>query len=252
MIAAADRGDIGGSRPPRSPSALIAIGLVGLLVTLGFASLCAWQIERRTWKLDLIARVEARLAAAPVEVPAPADWGSVTRAHDEYRRVWIRGRYLDDARTLVAASTDFGPGYWLMTPLRDDRGFVVLVNRGFVPSAREAALAGANETRVAGLLRITEPKGDLLRSNDVGAGRWYSRDVAAIAAARHLVRVAPFFVDADADAGAGDNYPKGGLTIVAFPNNHLVYAITWFALMVMAAAATILVLRLELRSRAAR
>ena len=57
--------------------------------------------------------------------------------------------------------------------------------------------------------------------------RWYSRDVAAIAAKRGLRRVAPYFIDADA---SGREWPRGGMTVVRFPNNHLVYALTWFGL----------------------
>ncbi len=37
---------------------------------------------------------------------------------------------------------------------------------------------------MTGLLRLSEPKGAFLRSNDPKDDRWYSRDVAAIAAAR--------------------------------------------------------------------
>lgn len=230
-----------GARPPRSWRALVVIGMLGLLATLGFAALGTWQVERRAWKLDLIARTTQRLAAAPVPAPGPSDWPDITRSRDEYRRVGLSGHWLASARTLVTASTDYGPGYWAMTPLRDDRGFVVLVNRGFVRSAQDGA-APEGEVRVTGLLRISEPGGDLLRNNRPAEGRWYSRDVRAIASARHLPRVAPFFVDADATPNPG-GYPIGGLTVVSFPNNHLVYAITWYLLMVMAAGATIVGLR---------
>ena len=82
---------------------------------------------------------------------------------------------------------------------------------------------------MTGLLRITEPDGAFLRSNDPAANRWYSRDVAAIAKARDLGLTAPYFVDADATPNPG-GYPVGGLTVVRFPDNHLVYALTWFVL----------------------
>ena len=90
--------------------------------------------------------------------------------------------------------------------------------------------------------RATEPEGGFLRANDPAAGRWYSRDVAAIAKARRLGAVAPFFIDADAAPNPG-GYPVGGLTVVAFRNNHLIYALTWFALAMLCAAAAVLVLR---------
>ena len=87
---------------------------------------------------------------------------------------------------------------------------------------------------ITGLLRISEPKGGFLRNNVPQHNRWYSRDVAAIATARGLHDVAPFFVDADAGSQSAGG-PIGGLTVVRFPNNHLIYALTWFALAFMLA-----------------
>ncbi|UZK68004.1 SURF1 family protein [Sphingomonas sp. M1-B02] len=200
-----------------------------LLLAAAFAALGVWQIERRAWKLDLIAKVEARIHAPPRALPAAAEW----RDDLAYTRVRVTGVFLHEAEALVQAVTDLGPGWWVETPLRTDKG-VVLVNRGFVPSERKAP-----ETRragmplgpvgVTGLLRASEPGGGFLRANDPAADRWHSRDVAAIAQARGLGPVAPFFIDADASANPG-GYPVGGLTVVAFRNNHLVYALTWFGL----------------------
>ena len=85
---------------------------------------------------------------------------------------------------------------------------------------------------MTGLLRLSEPGGGFLRSNDPRADRWYSRDVAAIAARRGLGTTVPYFIDADA-ADTVRSGPVGGLTVVRFPNNHLAYAITWFILALM-------------------
>jgi surfeit locus 1 family protein len=122
-----------------------------------------------------------------------------------------------------------------------DDGFTVLVNRGFVtPQFRDPATraegAPEGEATVTGLLRMSEPGGGFLRHNDPQNDRWFSRDVAAIAAARGLQDTAPYFVDADATPNAG-GWPRGGLTRITFSNSHLVYALTWFALMGMALAA---------------
>ena len=192
--------------------------LLGLLA-LGFVALGVWQVERRAWKLRLIAAVDARAHAAPVTAPASAD------ADDAYRRVRVTGRFVG-RDTFVQAVTTRGPGFWVLTPLTTPQGWSVLVNRGFVPDERRTARP-ADEASVTGLLRLTEPGGGFLRANDPAAGRWYSRDVAAIARARGLAEVAPYFIDADAGP---PGYPVGGLTVIAFRNNHLVYALTWFAL----------------------
>ncbi|CAO4183141.1 SURF1 family protein [Methylorubrum aminovorans] len=216
-----------------------------------FLALGTWQVERRVWKLDLIDRIEARIHAEPVPAPGPEDWAGLTAASAEYRRVRLTGRFAYDRATLVQAVTGRGAGFWVLVPLTTDRGFTVLVNRGFVPTefrerAARAAGEADGEVTVTGLLRLTEPGGGFLRRNDPAADRWYSRDVAAIAAARGIDRkqaeVAPYFVDADAAANPG-GLPVGGLTVVAFHNNHLVYALTWYALAGMSAAALIYALR---------
>lgn len=204
-----------------------------LLLALAFGALGVWQVERRAWKLDLIERVNSRAFAEPQHLPARADWAGVSAERDEYRRVRVRGELLHERETLVQAVTDLGPGFWVLTPLRTEEG-MVLVNRGFAPPERRDPAARrlgspSGVVTITGLLRLTEPHGGFLRANDAAADRWYSRDVAAIARARGLGEVAPFFVDADGAPNPG-GYPVAGLTVVRFRNTHLVYALTWFAL----------------------
>lgn len=219
----------------RRPAWLAALlGLAVLAGIAGFAALGVWQLERRAWKHELIAQVEGRIHAAPVAAPGPA-----IDAGDAYRRLRVAGHFLHARETLVRAATEHGSGYWVLTPLVTDGGFTVLVNRGFVPPERrdpatraDGQVAGV--VTVTGLLRQTEPGGGFLRANDPGAERWYSRDIATIAAARGLPDAAPYFIDADAAPNPG-GLPIGGLTVIAFPDSHLVYALTWFALAAMLA-----------------
>lgn len=234
------------------------LALIVVLAALGCAVLFAlgtWQLHRRAWKLDLIQRIETRVHAPPVAAPGPAEWPAITAADHEYRRVRVTGTFLHDRETLVLASTELGGGSWVLTPLRTAEGFTVLVNRGFVPPERRdpatrqsSTIAG--ETTITGLLRLSEPGGNLLRANDPAANRWYARDVAAIAAARGLGPVAPYFIDADKASTVPDG-PVGGLTVLSFHNNHLVYAVTWYTLALMLAGATAYLLRDQWRVRRA-
>jgi surfeit locus 1 family protein len=239
----------------RGRLARVAILLCALVLFSGFAALGAWQVERRAWKLELIDRVDHRVHAPAEPAPLPSAWPQVNAGTDEYRHVSVTGRFIVTASTRVQAVTDLGSGFWLMTPLRQADGSVVLVNRGFVPPEARAPATSPGDAPVTltGLLRMTEPGGGFLRRNDPAANRWYSRDVQAIAAARGLTRVAPFFIDADASPGTSldvaNGEPVGGLTVIAFRNNHLVYAITWYTLALMVAWGAWRFLREEHRAR---
>jgi surfeit locus 1 family protein len=211
-----------------------------------FVALGTWQVKRRAWKLDLIARVEQRVHAPALPAPGPAQWPNVTAAADEYRHVTATGTFLDSSQTLVQAVTDLGAGYWVLTPLRQVDGSVVLINRGFVPAddrgrvrpgaslgtrvvdgSTAAAVSTGGDGRpavatstVTGLLRMTEPRGAFLRHNNPAANQWYSRDVQAIAAARGLSQVAPYFIDAEANRTDGNIAPPASPPMGAEASAH--------------------------------
>lgn len=235
------------ARASSSRSRLVFAGLMLLLLAV-FVGLGTWQVQRLFWKLDLIERVETRVHAPPVPAPSRSTWTGISAATDEYRHVSAKGFFEHDKSALVQAVTERGAGFWVMTPLRVDDGTTILINRGFVPadrSTRDARLGSelaAGPVSVTGLLRISEPGGGFLRSNDPANDRWFSRDVAAIAETKGLKDVAPYFIDADATPNAG-GLPIGGLTVIAFRNSHLVYALTWYSLAIMSAAAAWFVIR---------
>jgi surfeit locus 1 family protein len=243
---------------PEGRVRLILVCALALAAFAMFVALGTWQLQRRIWKLDLIARVNARVHAPPALAPGPDAWPAVTAAGDAYRHVSVAGVFENDKETLVQAVTELGPGFWVMTPLVSDRGFTVLVNRGFVPPERTDPSARAQgqlpgPVLVTGLLRISEPHGGFLRRNDPKSSRWYSRDVAAIAAVHGLspTLTAPYFIDADATPNPG-GLPVGGLTVIAFPNSHLVYALTWYGLALLVAVGVGYAARAERRIRVGR
>ncbi len=214
--------------------ALATLAGIAVLVSLG-----VWQLQRLAWKEALIAAVESRVQAAPVDLPAEADWPRLNPADYEYRHVRVAGVYDASRQALVFRALGSprgrygGPGYLVMTPLRLASGAVVLVNRGFVPQDRTAQAVssglGAGETLVTGLMRASEERTWFTPADNPASGQWFTRDVPAIARAMALSRYAPFSIDADASADPAD-LPEGGETIVAFPNNHLSYAATWFGM----------------------
>ena len=215
------------------PAVMTAVGIV-VLMGLGF-----WQLERLLWKSALVALIETRIHTAPGRIVAESDWPRWTAADDEYRRVQLAGTLLHDKETLVHGNAprdtraNVVNGFFVLTPLRLPEGGTVIVNRGFVPPeladpARRSGSQPQGELVVTGLVRASQPRGWFVPKDDPAKGQWYSRDGRTIAAAAGLSRAAPFIIDADADPT--QPWPRGGLTVVRFPNNHFEYALTWFAL----------------------
>ena len=237
----------------RSTLAAVGLAILMLIVFVVLIALGTWQVQRRVWKLHLIAEVQARVHAPPISAPGPSAWSGINAEHDVYRRVRVTGAFDNAKEALVMAVTEKGPGFWVVTPLKTPDGFSVLINRGFVPDDRKDAasrLAGQSvgPVTITGLMRMSEPRGGFLRSNAPADNRWYSRDVQAIAAAKGVSNAAPYFIDADSTPNPG-GLPVGGLTVIAFPNSHLTYALTWYGMALLLAGAGGYILREEWRGR---
>jgi surfeit locus 1 family protein len=215
--------------------------LVPTLFTLVAVVVCAglgvWQLERLQWKRHLIAEREAALTAPPVAPPRTA----AEAAAMQYRRVTATGEFLHDREILrVAAGETGGSRYDVLTPLRQADGEVVFVDRGLIPvdlrdPAKRAAGQPVGLVRVIGILRLAprEKPSMFLPDNKPERNLWFWLDLPAMAAAARLPEVAPFYIVADTTPNPG-GWPKGRDVTEPLPNNHLQYAITWFALAIAA------------------
>lgn len=213
-----------------------AVALIAFAILIGLGT---WQLKRLAWKEDLLARIDARMHAAPVPLPPEAEWPKLDPGQYEFQRVTATGVFEHDKEALIfrASGPNEGlsqPGYVVMTPLRLASGAHVLVARGFVPDelkdpATRQAGQIAGEVTVTGLLRAPESRNPFTPADDPAKGLWFTRDPAAIAAHFGLARPAPFSIDADPVPVPG-GWPKAGVTPVNIPNNHLSYALTWYGL----------------------
>jgi len=204
---------------------------------LAFAALIGlgvWQLDRLQWKLDLIARADGNLRAAPLSLDARTPDHV---AANEYRRVAGEGRF-DNAKEAFVFGTDKNgdAAYHVVVPFAMSSGRVFLVDRGIVPREKldpATRRAGQLESthRVAGVWRTPDPPGLFTPAPDRARRIWYARDLAGIAKADGVTLAAPVLIEADATPNPG-GWPKGGQTSVSFRNDHLQYAITWFGLAV--------------------
>jgi surfeit locus 1 family protein len=211
-----------------------------LLVFAVLIGLGVWQIQRKAWKEGLIAALTERLAVPPEAMPKATAWPQLDAARDEYRRVAFRATFDNAREALVFASaTAFrpdvsGPGYWVFAPARLADGGVVMVNRGFVPDSRrdpksrlDGELSGPID--IVGAMRWPDTRYWFTPNDDPAHNLWFARDPVAIAAAKNVGPVAPFYVEQETPAPPG-GWPQPGKLLVSLPDNHLQYAITWFGL----------------------
>lgn len=241
-------------------------GLVILAVLVAAAaaaliSLGTWQVERKAWKDDLIATLEHRLAERPGALPASERWGSLKAADDEFRQVAFPAEFVPGQEALVYSSGSSlrpdatGPGYWVFSPARLPGGGIVVVNRGFVPEGRQDPKSRSQGNRsgvfdLAGVLRWPETPGLFTPKDEPAKNLWFTRDPAAMAAAKGWGPVAPFYVDQEAPPAPG-GFPKVGPLKISLPNNHLQYAITWYGLTIALLVVSALFFRSRLRERRA-
>lgn len=219
------------------PAVMSLVG-VALLIGLG-----VWQLQRREWKHALIATLDERLSAAPVALPPSSAWSGLTQKGDEFRRVRLSGTYLHDAEALVYAigsgvrGSATGFGYLVFTPMRLADGSLVMVDRGFVPDGRKNPATRADgqvpgEVEIVGVLRWPEARPLFAPDDDPQKNIFFVRDPAMLARAKGLAGtgpLAPFYVAKESPPVPG-GMPKAGPLQPHLPDNHLQYALTWFAL----------------------
>jgi surfeit locus 1 family protein len=213
------------------PGVLTLVGLA-VLLTLG-----KWQLDRREWKLGLIERIEARAHAEPISLlEAFRRW---ERDHDvEYYRVKLAGRFLHEYERHHYGIVDGEAGWKVITPFENEAdGSVLLVDRGFVPEpfrdpATRAAGQIAGRVELVALARAPGAPSLFTPDNQPAANRWFWRDVTGMQAAlppQIATWVMPFMAEAEkVDVPGG--WPRSGVTMLALPNRHLEYAMTWFGL----------------------
>lgn len=228
---------MGGLKKLLIPTIAAALGLV-VLLNLGF-----WQLDRLEWKTNLIAQVESGVTKSPVEAPRPALWRDGLGEEYDYRRVKLAGVFLEGNTFYYTALSNpvglaEGPGVLVYAPFRTTEGWLVLVNRGFLPQglaepAKAAALnIPAGQMDLTGLLRLSEKPNWTTPEPSANDRLWFARDTEAMGEMLGLDPgdLAPYSIDLDVTFTPEAGLPQAGETIVRFKNDHLGYALTWFGL----------------------
>jgi surfeit locus 1 family protein len=219
------------SEAPGRPVLLTILVLIALAILIGLGT---WQLKRLAWKRDLLARIE-RLQTAPPRPVGEVLAAAAAGRDVGFARVTVdcpglaRAPYLE-----LHAITGGQAGSRLISACRLTGGpfGAVLVDRGFVAdtiSARPPAdPADRTPLTLTGVLRAPDPKSFVAPADT--PGRWFTRDIPAMAAALGAPRPAPLFLMAETATNPEWLALKPQPLPADLPNRHLEYELTWFGL----------------------
>jgi len=219
----------------RSNLLIVSTMIVSIAILMALGS---WQVARLQWKEELIAQTNARVLGE-VRTLDQIELLWEQKRDVDYTPVKLEGIF-DHSRELYYYNTWNGKAGWnVITPLilADDR--IVLLNRGFVPSAlqdkntRQRGLV-AGTVEITGLARnpVLEKPNSLIPDNQLPQREFFWKSytqMAELARTDEVNQVLAFMIDQGKNKIEGD-YPVGGTTRVHFTNNHLQYAVTWYGL----------------------
>ncbi len=204
----------------------LAASLMTLVLVVAMLGLGTWQMQRRAWKTGVLAAIDAAESRPGVALTPDAA---------EFTKIAVEGSLRPNPRALygsrvetLGGRNEMGGG--LIMVLERDGAPPVLVDRGWVPAAMLDRLpAPSGSIRVEGYVRRKEAPGWFTPAPDLAARRFYNMDPASMAGALGAAG-APVFVLVALGAPPAEGLPLPATRLPRPPNDHLSYAITWYAL----------------------
>ena len=189
---------------------------IAILVSLG-----TWQMERLAWKEAILADIETRIAADPVDLPASPDPQA-----DRYLPVRTSGVIGDRALRVLVSQKQIGAGYRVISALETD-GRRILLDRGFVRVSEDIPTPPEGAVTITGNLHWPDDRNDSTPENDVADNTWFARDLDQMA---QELDTEPLLMVARETSFSDAPVTPLPVDTAGIPNDHLEYAMTWFSL----------------------
>jgi surfeit locus 1 family protein len=195
--------------------------LMGVLGCAILIALAVWQVQRLSWKTEILDQIAATIIAPPVALPADPD-----PVADKYLPVSTSGRIIGMPLSVLVSTADNGAGYRTITAFRTDQGRTIVADFGFLSLDDGGSALPEGPVTLTGNLLWPDEVDNWTPAPDVKTGIWFARDLPAMAAALNADSILLVARDIT-PAGPTTPMPVG---IQGIPNDHLGYAITWFML----------------------
>ncbi len=188
-----------------------------------FCILGTWQLYRLEWKLKLISEITFGLNSTPLEYS-----NSIKK---NFQRVTSSGKFIFEEQIFLYGLNDNGqPGFYVITPFVTSKKENVLVNRGWISkNLKNNSDINKNLVRnkkIIGLLKKINKPNIFKPGNDLKNNIWFSVNLDEIKEItdKQFVNYIIYLEDKDI------KIPLPKKISVDLPNNHLKYAITWYAI----------------------
>ena len=210
---------------------ILGLGGIAILMSLGF-----WQLRRLEWKEAMLAEIDARIGAAPVDL---ADLGPPDSATQRYQAVTATGRTTGEEALVLSGEKNVGAGYEVVDVFETAAGRRVLLDRGFIREEDKGKPRPPVTLTIGGNLNWPNDADTFTPPPDAATGIWFARDVAAMAAA---LKTDPLLIIVSTAEGDAQGIEPRPIDTSGIPNDHLQYAITWFSLAAVWAGMTLYLL----------
>ena len=197
------------------------------IVFIGFAGtacllyLGKWQIDRLYWKLDVLTKIDQKIDAAPVLLPAEP-----SESVHKYLSVEISGQFLQESIRVLASKKRYGAGYRIIHVFRTN-GRRLLVDLGFVGLETDYDIDLSSDISLVGNLHWPNEVDNFTPEPDLENNIWFARDVERVASA---LQTEPILIILKDSTLKDKNIKPMPIDTTHIPNDHLQYAITWFSL----------------------
>lgn len=196
----------------------VLFGLAGAAILIGLG---VWQVQRLAWKEAILADIDMRIAAAPVDLPAQPD-----PVDDRYLPVRVSGGMDEAALRVLVSRKQVGAGYRIISAL-DTGQRRLLIDRGFLRNDETIPPPPPGEVTITGNLHWPDDRSSATPDNDVAGNIWFARDIALMA---DTLGTEPLLLVARETSFDDSPITPMPVDSAGIANDHLQYAITWFLL----------------------
>ncbi len=196
-----------------------------LLISLGI-----WQLSRMSQKQEFLHSLKNNLDNLPTKFDSLADNMILTS------KVVVNGHFISGHNIHLygkRSGISNKNGYYLLSPFQTDDDKIIIVARGwfdYIDKKQMQNIDNAEHQSITGIALMAEKHRLFLPDNDFKNNVWFTLDLKQIAKTLDMNIEDYYLLSFDQQDLPPNLEPISSKNLLAIRNDHLQYAITWFAL----------------------